>query len=54
MTFAFISVAASLLLLLALNWQRFRAMGGQAASRMLLIWGAIILGLGFALRLLGF
>jgi hypothetical protein len=54
LTFAFISVAASLLLLLALNWQRFRAMGGQSVTRMLLIWVAIILGLGLGLRLLGF
>ena len=54
MTFAFISVAATLLLLLALNWQRFRAMGAQTVTRMLLVWAAIILGLGLALRLLGF
>jgi len=54
MTFAFVSVAASLLLLLALNWQRFRAMGGQTVTRLLLIWATIILGLGLVLRLLGF
>lgn len=54
MTFAFISVAASLALLLALNWQRFRAMGWQSVTKMLLVWAAIILALGLGLRLLGF
>lgn len=54
MTFVIISVLASLFLLLALNWQRFQAMGWPRVTRMLLIWAAIILGLGVALRLLGF
>jgi hypothetical protein len=54
MTFAVISVLASLGLILALNWQRFRTMGWDRVTRMLLIWLAIIVGLGFTLRLLGF
>jgi hypothetical protein len=54
MTFAFISVLASLALILALNWQRFRAMGWDRVLRMMLIWLAIIVGLGVALRLLGY
>ncbi len=54
MTFAIISVLASLLLILALNWDRFRAMGGQAVGKMVLAWLAIIVGLGLLLRLLGY
>jgi hypothetical protein len=54
MTFAIISVLASLGLVLALNWQRFQAMGWGWVVRMLLIWLAIIVGLGALLRLLGF
>jgi hypothetical protein len=54
MTFAVISVLASLALLLALNWNRFKEMGGQAVGRMLLIWLAIIVGLGLLLRFAGF
>lgn len=54
MTFAFISVLASLALVLALNWQRFSAMGWGRVLKMLLIWLAIIVGLGVLLRLLGY
>lgn len=54
MTFAIISVMATLGLVLALNWDRFRSMGWDRVGRMLLIWLAIIVGLGVALRLLGY
>jgi hypothetical protein len=54
MTFAIISVLASLGLILALNWERFRSMGWERVGRMVLIWLAIIVGLGVALRLLGY
>lgn len=54
MILAFVSVAATLALLLALNWERLRAMGWTQATRMLLIWFGIIAGLGVVLRLLGY
>lgn len=54
MSFAIISVLASLALILALNWDRFRTMGWERVGRMLLIWFAIIAGLGVVLRLLGY
>ncbi len=54
MTFAFISVLASLGLILVLNLDRFRALGWARVGRMLLIWLAIIISLGIFLRLLGF
>lgn len=54
MSFAIVSVLATLLVLLALNWQRLREMGWSQAARMLLIWLAIIAGLGAVLRLLGY
>lgn len=53
MTFAIISVLASLGLILALNWEHFRAMGWDRVARMLLIWLGIIVGLGVLLRLFG-
>ncbi|MFN7397862.1 MAG: hypothetical protein ACK5SX_02070, partial [Sandaracinobacter sp.] len=52
-TFAIISVLASLGLILALNWEHFRAMGWDRVARMLLIWLGIIVGLGVLLRLFG-
>ena len=54
MSLAIIGVLATLLLVLALNWSRFRAMGWERVARMLLIWFGIIAGLGVALRLLGY
>jgi hypothetical protein len=54
MTFAVLSVLATLIMVLALNRERFRAMGSQTVAKMLLIWAAIIIGLGVTLRLLGF
>jgi|LakMenEpi03Aug12_release.lakeMendotaPanAssembly.Ray.scaffolds.fasta_scaffold5496722_1 hypothetical protein len=54
MILGFISVLATLVLLMALNWQSLRAMGWERVTRMLLIWLGIIAGLGVLLRLLGF
>lgn len=54
MTFALVSLLASLGLILAFNWNRFAELGLGNVVRMLLIWGAIITGLVLALRLLGF
>jgi hypothetical protein len=53
MTFAIISVLASLGLILALNMDRFRALGWARVGRMILAWLAIIIGLGIVLRLFG-
>lgn len=54
MSFAVISVLATLTLVLALNWSRLREMGWELAGRMLLVWLGILAGLGVILRLLGF
>jgi hypothetical protein len=54
MILAFLSVLATLVVLLALNWDRMRALGWERVTRMLLIWFAIIAGLGILLRLLGY
>ncbi len=54
MILGFITVFASLVLLLVLNWQSLRAMGWERVTRMLLIWLGIIAGLGVILRLLGY
>lgn len=54
MSFAIVGVLATLLVVLALNWPRFRAMGWSQVGRMLLIWLGIIVGLGLVLRLLGY
>jgi hypothetical protein len=54
MSFAVISVLATLALVLALNWSRLREMGWERAGRMLLIWLGIFAGLGVVLRLLGY
>ncbi|MGL6044323.1 MAG: hypothetical protein ACRC1J_10395 [Sandaracinobacteroides sp.] len=54
MTFALVSVLASLCLVLALNWKRFEAIGWGNVIRMILIWGAIITGLVLVMRLLGY
>jgi hypothetical protein len=54
MSFAVISVLASLALILVLNRDRFREMGWTRVARMLLIWFAIIAGLGAVLRLFGY
>lgn len=53
MSFGFIYALLALVLILALNWQRFQAMGWPNAIRMLLIWGAVIAGLVLVIRLLG-
>jgi hypothetical protein len=54
MSFAIISVLASLGLILALNMDRFRELGWARVGRMILIWLAIIISFGVGLRLLGF
>jgi hypothetical protein len=54
MTFGLVSLLLSLILVLALNWSRFAAMGAGNVVRMVLIWGAIIAGLVLLLRLLGY
>jgi len=54
MIFGLVSVIATLVLILALNWSRFQEMGSGNVIRMVLIWGAIIAGMVLALRLLGF
>lgn len=53
MTLAIISVAASLALVLVLNWKRFNALGATAVTRMLFAWTAVILGLAVLVRFLG-
>lgn len=53
MSLGFIYALLALLLIVALNWQRFQAVGWPNAIRMLLIWGAIVAGLVLAIRLLG-
>lgn len=54
MTFALVSLLATLALLLALNWRSFERLGWGNMARMLLIWGVIITGLVLVLRLFGF
>ncbi|MCG2840055.1 hypothetical protein L6Q21_03530 [Sandaracinobacter sp. RS1-74] len=54
MTMALISVLASLALVLALNWNRFQAMGSGTLLRMALIWAVILVALFLVVRLLGF
>ncbi|WP_199553723.1 hypothetical protein [Sandaracinobacteroides hominis] len=54
MTFALVSVLASLALILALNWNRFQQMGSGQILRMVLIWGVVIAALFLILRLFGF
>jgi hypothetical protein len=54
MTFALVSLLATLALILALNWGRFQEIGFGNVIRMLLIWGAIITGLVLVLQLLGY
>lgn len=54
MTFAFVSVLASLILLVALNWQRLNALGPARVAQMLGIWTAIIIGLVLLVKFLGF
>jgi hypothetical protein len=54
MTFALVSVLATLIVVLTLNWNRFAALGWGNVARMLLIWGAIITALVLVLRLLGY
>lgn len=54
MTMALISVLATLALVLALNWNRFQALGSGAILRMALIWAVIFVALFLAVRLLGF
>ena len=54
MTMALISVLATLAIVLALNWQRFQAMGSGAVLRMVLIWAVVFVALFLAVRLLGF
>ena len=54
MTFAIVSVIASLALILALNWQRLNDLGASTVSRWLAIWTGIIGGLFLLLRWLGY
>ena len=54
MTMALISVLATLALVLALNWNRFRALGSGRILRMLLIWAVVFVALFLVVRLLGF
>ena len=44
----------SLLLILALNWNRFRAMPSGQVVRLALIWGVIIAALVLVLKFLGY
>lgn len=53
MSFAFISVLAALIVLIALNWQRLNALGPARVARMLGIWTAIIVCLVLLVRFLG-
>lgn len=53
MSVGFVYALLALVLIVALNWRRFEAMGWPSALRMLLVWGAIIAGLVLLLRLLG-
>jgi hypothetical protein len=54
MTFALVSLLASLALILALNWRRLNALGPTKVAQMLGIWTAIILGLVLILKYLGY
>lgn len=54
MIFGLVSLIATLVLILALNWRRFQEMGSGNVVRLSLIWAAIITGMVLALRLLGF
>lgn len=54
MTFALVSVLATLALVLALNWSRFRQLGSGQILRMVLIWGVLIAALFLILRQLGY
>jgi hypothetical protein len=54
MTFALVSLVATLALILALNWGMFERVGWGRTLRMLLIWGVILAGGVLLLRLLGF
>jgi len=53
MIFGLVSLIATLVLVLALNWNRFTEMGAGNVVRLALIWGAIIAGMALLLRLLG-
>lgn len=53
MTFGLVSLIATLVLILALNWSRFQEMGSGNIIRLSLIWAAIMAGMVLALRLLG-
>lgn len=54
MTFGLVGVLATLALVLALNWNRFKQMGSGQIIRMVLIWGVIIAALFLVLRFFGY
>ena len=54
MTFAIVSLIATLALILALNWQRLNALGAAKVTQWLAIWTAIIGGVFLLVRLLGY
>jgi hypothetical protein len=54
MMLGFIGVLASLCLVVALNWDRFNALGAPAVTRMLVAWTGIILALVLIVKLLGY
>ncbi|WP_374388360.1 hypothetical protein [Sandaracinobacter sp.] len=54
MTFAIVSLLATLALILALNWRRLNTLGSAKVAQMLGIWTAIILGLVLILKYLGY
>lgn len=52
--FAVVSVVATLVVVLALNWRRLSVIGAAGLIRLALIWAAIILGLMLVVQLFGF
>lgn len=51
--FGLIGILATLIVVLTLNWNRFRAMDPAALVRMVIIWTVVIATLFVLLRVLG-
>ncbi len=52
MSFAIVSVLATLVVVVALSWRQLAGLGAMGAIRMALIWGVIILALLLLVQLL--
>lgn len=52
--FGLVGILATLIVVLTLNWNRFRAMDPAALVRMVVIWTVVIAALFVLLRILGY